>query len=244
MFSLKNHPFAVETFFESSVVLTFALPKETLQPLIPQCLELDTLHDKWGFVAAALVTTKNLRPKGFPEFMGNDFILVGFRIFVRYKNTQGKRLRGLYIIKSQTNKARMSFFGNLFTHYNYTTTDIASIRTSDSLSFTSTQSGLEIETQISDVEVKLPYGSPFADWKEARRYAGPLPFTFTYNAATKEVLIIEGVRQHWEPRPITVSRNKIEFIQNKFPGAVLANAFIVENIPYHWKKGKIELWNG
>ena len=23
---------------------------------------------------------------------------------------------------------------------------------------------------------------------------------------------------------------------------VLANAFIIENIPYHWKKGRIEQW--
>jgi hypothetical protein len=244
MFSLKNHPFAVETFFESSVVLTFSVPKETLQALIPPCLELDVLHDKWGFVAAALVTTKKLRPKGFPEFMGNDFILIGFRIFVRYKNIAGKRLRGLYIIKSETNKTRMSFFGNLFTHYNYTTTDIASTRTSESISFISTNSGLEIETLIKDAEVSLPSGSPFADWKEARRYAGPLPFTFTYNASTKEVLTIEGVRQHWEPRPVFVTHHKIDFIEKKFPDAVLANAFIVENIPYHWKKGKIEVWNG
>lgn len=244
MFSLKNHPFAVETFFESSVVLTFALPKETLQAMIPPCLELDTLHDKWGFVAAALVTTKKLRPKGFPEFMGNDFILIGFRIFVRFKNSQGKRLRGLYIIKSETNKARMSFFGNMFTHYNYTTTDIASARTSQSISFKSNHSGLEINTRINDTEVKLPNDSPFIDWKEARRYAGPLPFTFTYSPATKEILIIEGVRQHWEPRPLAVTNHKIDFIEKKFPNAVLANAFIVENIPYHWKKGKIEVWNG
>ncbi len=30
---LKNHPFAVEAFFESSFVLTFAFPKEILQQL-------------------------------------------------------------------------------------------------------------------------------------------------------------------------------------------------------------------
>lgn len=244
MLSLKNHPFAVETFFESSLVLTFALPKETLQALLPPCLELDTLHDKWGFVAAALVTTKKLRPKGFPEFIGNDFILVGFRIFVRFRTKEGKRLRGLYIIKSETNKARMSFFGNMFTHYNYTTTDIASIRTADSLSFNSLHSGIEIDTHLSNTDVQLPQGSPFVDWKEARRYAGPLPFTFTYNEKTKEVLIIEGVRQHWEPQPIHVTHQKIDFIEKKFPEAVLANTFIVENIPYHWKKGRIEIWNG
>jgi len=33
---LKNHPFAVEAFFQRSLVLTFAALKEELQPLIPE----------------------------------------------------------------------------------------------------------------------------------------------------------------------------------------------------------------
>ena len=78
---LKDHPFAVEAYFESSLVLTFAVAKEQLHDLIPECLQLDTFQDKWAFVAVAIVQTKNLRPKGFPKFMGNDFLLIGYRIF-------------------------------------------------------------------------------------------------------------------------------------------------------------------
>ena len=121
---LKNHPFAVEAFFESSTVLTFAVEKQEISNLIPECLELDTFNDKWAFIAIAMVQTRDLRPKGFPKFMGNDFFLIGYRVFVRYTNTKGKRLRGLYILKSQTNKKKMEIMGNTFTHYNYTTTDI------------------------------------------------------------------------------------------------------------------------
>ncbi|HMG83843.1 MAG TPA: hypothetical protein VK559_12455, partial [Ferruginibacter sp.] len=58
---LKNHPFAVEAFFESSTVLTFAIPKEELEHLIPPCLTLDTFNDKWAFIAVAMVQTKGLR---------------------------------------------------------------------------------------------------------------------------------------------------------------------------------------
>ena len=87
---LRNHPFAVDAFFERSLVLTFAVPKEQLQHLIPGCLELDTFHDKWGFIAVAMVQTKDLRPAGFPKFMGNDFFLIGYRIFVRFIGKDGK----------------------------------------------------------------------------------------------------------------------------------------------------------
>ena len=243
--TLKNHPFAVEAFFESSVVLTYAVHKKELAALMPPCLELDLHNNDYAFVAAAFVQTKNLRPKGFPAFMGNNFILTGYRVFVRYTNKQGKRLRGLYILKSETDKKRMAFLGNIFTHYNYTTTDIEFKNSGGIVSITSKKSALDVVVDINNKEVALPSSSPFANWKEARRFAGPLPFTFTYHEKRKEVLVIEGVRQHWEPRPVEIIKSNIGFIgQKKFSGIALANAFIVEQIPYCWKKGIIETWEG
>ncbi len=240
---LKNHPFAVEAFFETSLVVTFAVPKEQLQPMIPECLQLDTFHDKWAFIAVAMVQTKGLRPKGFPRIMGNDFFLIGYRLFVRFTNQAGKNLRGLYILKSETDKKKMAFFGNIFTHYNYTTTDIHQSSTNGVTAIHSNKSGFSIHVNADKDAVALPAGSPFADWKEARRFAGPLPFTFTYNPADKQVLIIEGVRQHWQPAPVEVIDADFSFINNlQLNDVRLANAFIVRNIPYSWKKGKIEPW--
>lgn len=240
---LKNHPFAVEAFFESSLVLTFALPKEQLEAFIPECLRLDTFDDKWAFVAVAMVQTKNLRPKGFPKFMGNDFFLIGYRIFVRYTTNAGKNLRGLYILKSETDKKKMEVMGNIFTHYNYTTTDIFQQNQLNTRKISSANSKFHIAVSETAEEVSLPPGSPFKDWKEARRFAGPLPFTFTYNSKTKEVLIIEGVRHNWTPQPVKVIEYDFEFLRSlKLSNSVLANAFIIKNIPYYWKKGKIEKW--
>lgn len=240
---LKNHPFAVEAFFESSIVLTFAVPKEELQTLLPACLTLDTFNDKWAFVAVAMVQTKGLRPKGFPAFLGNDFFLIGYRIFVRYTNNRGKNLRGLYILKSETDKKKMEFLGNIFTHYNYTTTDIKEKTTNNTINVSAMQSSLNINVQIGTEDIGLPALSPFVDWKEARKFAGPLPFTFTYNEAKKEVLIIEGVRQNWTPMPLKVLDYNIPFLQElQLKEPVLANAFIIKDIPYYWKKGKIEIW--
>jgi hypothetical protein len=240
---LKNHPFAIEAFFESSLVFTFAIPKEQIQHLIPECLQLDIFNDKWAFIAVAMVQTKDLRPKGFPKILGSDFFLIGYRIFVRFTNNAGKNLRGLYILKSETNKKRMNFFGNIFTHYNYATTDITQIKQNDTTEIISKQSGFKILIEQIHDEISLPSDSPFKDWKEARRFAGPLPFTFTCNSADKEVLIIEGVRQNWEPKPIKVLNYSFSFLDKmKLNGIELANAFVIENIPYYWKKGKIEQW--
>jgi uncharacterized protein YqjF (DUF2071 family) len=240
---LKNHPFAVAAHFNSSLVLTFAVPKEQLQQFLPPHLELDTFNDTWAFIAVAMVQTTGLRPKGFPKFMGHDFFLIGYRIFVRYTNKAGKRLRGLYIIKSETNKKMMQIMGNIFTHYNYSTTDIIQSANQNVRTIQSVQSDFEVTVEQTAAEIPLPASSPFANWQEARRFAGPLPFTFTYNPAENEMLIIEGVRENWVPQPVTVHNYHFGFLEQlQFQNHCLANAFEIKDIPYYWKKGKTETW--
>ena len=55
---VQRHPFAVEAFFERSLVLTYAVPSAVLTPLAGQGLELDT-YDGWGFLAIAMVQTRS-----------------------------------------------------------------------------------------------------------------------------------------------------------------------------------------
>lgn len=240
---LKDHPFAVASHFDTSLILTYAIPKEQLQKFIPECLTLDTFKDKWAFIAVAMVKTKSLRPKGFPEFLGNNFVLTGYRIFVRYNTSYGKRLRGLYIIRSETDKRKMALLGNVFTHYNYQKTDISFQRNLNRIEVVSIKSNLSVKAEESEGEIPLPVDSPFKDWKEARRFAGPLPFTFTYDGDKQEVLIIEGVREDWIPKPVKVIESKVGFVDTlRLDGAVLANAFVISNIPYFWKKGKKDRW--
>ena len=70
-----------------------------------------------------------------------------------------------------------------------------------------------------------------------------MPFTFTVDEAKKETLIIEGVREKWVPKAIEVSDENVDFIENLTDvKGVLANAFEISNIPYYWKKGRVDAW--
>lgn len=242
MFSfLQNHPFAVDAFFSSSIVLTFAVDKSELENLIPHPLSLDTFQGKYAFIAIAFVKTKNLRPKGFSKFMGHNFKLVGYRIFVRYKSNNGKSLRGLYILKSETDKKKMELLGNIFTSYNYTTTDILESKSSTIHRMYSLKSKFDFQYSTVDLNPSLPPKSPFENWKEARHFSGPLPNTFFVNEAKSEIIIIEGLRQNWTPKPIQIFDYHFDFLDSlQLNSPILANAFIVENVPYSWKKGRIE----
>jgi hypothetical protein len=241
---LKTHPFAVEAFFERTLVLTFAAPANELLGLLPPCFKLDTWNNTWGFIAVAMVQTKKLRPKGFPVFVGNDFFLTGYRVFVRYKNNAGKNLRGLFILQSETDKKKMEWLGNIFTGYKYKTIDINQSHTENVNTIQSGSAGFSVSYEFPVVsQLKLPEHSPFANWKEARRFAGPLPFTFSFNAKHNEVTIVEGQRENWEPSGVNIINYHFPFFEAlKISGLVLANAFVTNHIPYSWKKGRTEPW--
>lgn len=115
---LKRHPFPVVARFDRVIAVSFAFPEKILRPLVPEPLEIDT-YEGQGFVTVALVWTRGLRPAGFPALLGQNFFLAGYRIFTRLRDERGRRLRGLKILRSETNKASMVFSGNLMTHYNY-----------------------------------------------------------------------------------------------------------------------------
>lgn len=235
---LRRHPFPVEARFDVSLVLTYALPPEHLEPLLPPGLELDTFDDL-GFLAIALVQTRSLRPAGFPAFLGRDFFLSGYRIFTRYRNLQGRRLRGLRILRSDTDRRIMVRLGNLLTRYGYHLVDVDLERDGPRLEVRvgsrDGETDLHVEAHLDRPE--LPAGSPFDDLRTARRFAGPLPFTFSYEPETHSMMVIEGVREHWEPRPVTVDVKRCAFLERFGGAARLANAFVVENVDYAWKRG-------
>lgn len=242
--TLKHHPFPVVAQLDQVVAVSFAFPEPALRHLIPAGLEMDT-YEGLGFITAALVWTSALRPAGFPEILGQDFFLAGYRIFTRLRNPSGRRLRGLKIIRSETDKHRMVWLGNLMTGYSYRHVNVK-IETQGSSThvLTSLADGtptLDLTFSAGSEETRLPAGSPFPDWRTARRFAGPMPFTFSPEADGSFV-VIEGSRQAWVPQPVHVKDWQVSlFKEGSLQGVepILANAFIVKNVPYRWEKGQI-----
>lgn len=243
LYQLKRHPIPIRAFFRHSLVLTYALPQAILRPLLPPGLALDTLREM-GFLAIALVQTQSLRPVCLPPALGQNFFLSGYRIFARFTTSAGRTLRGLRILRSDTNRRLMVLFGNMLTHYKYCHAGVAVFETNGRLEVQITtrnaEADLHVVASIDRPAERLPEGSPFSDFHQARLFAGPLPFTFDYESETHAIVVIEGVRQKWEPKPVRVEILKNTFF-NREPfrdvQPVLANAFYLQNIDYRWKRG-------
>jgi uncharacterized protein YqjF (DUF2071 family) len=243
---LKRHPFPIEARFRHCLVLTYAFPETLLAPLLPPGLTLDTYEGR-GFLAVALVQTRGLRPVGAPAALGQDFFLTGYRIFARFRTQAGRRLRGLRILRSDTDKERMVIGGNLLTHYNYAKCDVEVDEGGGRLAVRITtpraEADLDVVADLASKPAPLPEGSPFPDVKTARRFAGPLPFTFDYERETHSIVCIEGVRARWNPQPVQVDVRRCTFLEKPpFTSAtpVLANAFHLQDVPYRWERGVVE----
>jgi hypothetical protein len=130
----------------------------------------------------------------------------------------------------------MSMLGNLFTHYGYRRRRVTTTRTNGRLSV-ETDSGLRIG--IDAARPELPAGSPFASWTEARKFAGPMPYTFAAEQDGR-VVRVRGTRAHWEPRPVALTAFAAPFLAKLVPSARPAAAFLVEDVDYRWEPGRRE----
>ncbi len=190
---LQRHPFGVQAFFRRSLVLTYAVPAAVLAPLTGPGLQLDS-YDDWGFLAIAMVQTRNLRPTGLPAWLGRDFFLSGYRVFTRFVRPGKQTLRGLRILRSDTDRASMVRLGNLFTHYRYRHAEVTLADEGDRLEIRVRTPGHEADVHVvanlASQPAPLPPGSPFRTMEETRgRSPAPLPHTFSYDEAARKMVV-------------------------------------------------------
>ena len=238
---LRRHPIPVVAHFRHSLVLTYALPDDLLRPMLPRGLVLDTL-DGSGFAAVALVQTERLRPSFVSARLGRSFFLSGYRIFVRRAGQPS--LRGLYILRSDTDQRSMVLVGNLLTHYHYRLATVSVIERPAELEIDvrtpDAEADLHVVADLASRPAPLPARSPFRTLDEARRFAGPLPYTFDCEPSTRSLVVVRATRRHWDPQPVAVDvRHATFFEREPFRGVepVLANAFHVAGVDYRWERG-------
>jgi hypothetical protein len=238
---LRRHPFPVEAHLQHCLTLTYALPPDVLRPLLPPGLELETAGG-YGFLAIAVVQARGLRPAALPAPLGQDCFLAGYRVFTVFRVPGGRRLRGLLILRSDADRASMVAGGNLLTHYRYhrCTARLDQADAAIRIAVTTGDRGGDLRLTADLSTHGVPADSPFASVREARRFAGPLPFTFDYEPETRAIIAIQATRANWRPEPVSVEVAQVSFFdQPAFRGCtpILAAAFHVKAVDYRWERG-------
>ncbi|OKI17412.1 hypothetical protein A6A08_26035 [Nocardiopsis sp. TSRI0078] len=240
--------------FTDSLVLTYAFPPNVLRPLLAPGLELDTYRApdgrEYGFAAVAAVALRNLRPAFLPSRLGWEQVMTGYRVFARLSvdrsraGTGVRTLRGLRILRSQTSSPVLAAAGAVLSRYRYEHAVLGTRRVGDRLDFAVRSRGgradLRVGADLGGPAAPLPEHSPFATKRDARRFAGPLPYTFEHDGRSGDVLVVKALRTSWRPRPVRVEVQRLTFFRHgPFRGTrpVLANAFHVADLDYGWHRG-------
>ncbi|OLB74214.1 MAG: hypothetical protein AUI14_24385 [Actinobacteria bacterium 13_2_20CM_2_71_6] len=245
----------MRTRFGHSLVLTYAFAPEVLAPLLPPGLALDTYTapdgTAYGFVAVGIVSALRLRPAFLPAACGLDYVLTGYRVFARFPTPGGRVMRGLKILRSDTDRRLMVLGGNLLTRYHYRLGSIdLRVRGSRLLATVHSRDGhadLAVAADLAEAPAGIPAGSPFATAHDARRFAGPLPYTFDHEEATRSMIVVKAYRSRWQPEPVAVEVRRMTFFEyGPFAGTrpVLAQAFHVADLEYGWHRGSRRALDG
>jgi hypothetical protein len=239
MKNLKNHPFAVEAHLDSTLVLTFAVPYKELKKFLPNIFELELYEKTWAFFTVTTGQIRDLKPKGFPKILGNDFYLINYQLVVKFHDSAGSSYKGLLNLKIETDRKKIMYLGNFFTHFKYSMTDVKQTQTGNLIEIKSKTSGFHILVDTDNVEMEMPKDSPLEDWKDARRFTGALPSTFRFDKPKKAVFLVLGSRRNWKPKVVKVLEYNIPFLNElNLNGVVLASALLMTDNPYSWQKGE------
>jgi hypothetical protein len=243
LYLLKRHPLSVRARFEFVLSVTYAFPPEILSQFLPNGLRLDEWNGL-GFLAAAFVQARHMRPALLPKFIGRSYFFGGYRVFCRYVTRQGRELRGLRIIRSDTDKGLMVAVGDLLTHYNYHLAEVDLEQSSDRIRVRiASRDGhgdVDLSANIAPTGEFLPEGSPFSNPHDAKHFVGPMPYTFAEESETRSIIRIHGIHKGWKPRLVPVNVNRLSFFEQPSFGnlkPVLASCFYIEDVDYRWKRG-------
>jgi hypothetical protein len=135
----------------------------------------------------------------------------------------------------------MQIGGNLLTHYNYHHCDAAIVTRESAIDVSvHSRDGADLDLTAHLDRSPLPPMSPFTSTAQARRFAGPLPFTFDYERDAHAIVSVRASRANWTPHPIAVDVRRLGFFdQPAFRSCTprLAAAFHVTNVDYRWERG-------
>ena len=237
-------PFEANTIWAEAVSVNVRVRPEALRPLIPPQFELD-LHDGWAFISLTASRLKDFGMGRVPNAVRMNFYQATYRAHVVFTDFRGRRIRGCYFVRSETNSRLMSLTANLlpeFKAHHCSTYPILMARKGDYL-LLSVDSGADPAGKVvlvldtSRPLSEMPARSIFATIPAAYDYIVEFHEAFSYDPATGDVLILRIDRGAWEIQVFDpVDCYLGYFAAGPFPpgSAELDSVFYFRNTPYRW----------
>jgi len=139
-----------------------------------------------------------------------DARFIGYRVFVRTITAVRRPRRGLKVLGTNVDRWPLLGATRLLTRYRSAHAHVHWQRQGDRLQVQArTRRGrtdLHVIADLGQTPAQPPADSPFSSWAQARPFAGPLPWTFAPDDSGEAPVVVKGVRDRWDPRPLHVEQ--------------------------------------
>ena len=223
---------------ERRILVNFVANPEVVQSILPKPFHPKLFEGK-AIVGICLIRLKDIKPKGFPNFIGVNSENGAHRIAVEW-NEEGEIKEGVYIPRRDTNlKLNSLVGGRIFPgkHY-YAKFNVLEENNNYHLDFTSSDNTtIEIDATLSE---NFDEESIFRTLDNVSKFFEKGSLGFSPNGKNLEGLKFETYE--WKVKPLKVRNVKSSFFENDFffpKGSIkFDNAILMENIEHEWKSVK------
>jgi len=223
---------------ERRMLINYIAEPEVVEKIIPQPFK-PKLYNGKAIVGICLIRLKNIKPKGFPDFMGVSSENGAHRIAVEWEEN-GETKEGVYIPRRDTSlKLNALVGGRIFPgkHY-YAKFNVREENNDYHLDFQSSDhTTIEIDAKLAS---EFNSNSIFKSLENVSEFFEKGSLGYSPNGNNFDGLKLEAYK--WEVKPLYVSNVKSSFFEdsNVFPEGSIKfdNAILMTNIEHEWKSLK------
>ena len=211
---------------------------------VPSPFELD-LYRGSAFVSLTASRLKDFGVGRIPDALRMNFYQATYRAHVTFTDFRGRRLRGCYFVRSETNSPLMNLTANLlpeFKAHRCSTSSILIARQGDRLLLTvdsQDDAAGKVVLVLDDSHAleAMPNTSVFPSIQEAYDFIVDFYEAFSYDPDSGDVLILQIDRGDWNIRVLDPIDHYLGFfVDGPFPHGKtqLDSVFYFRNTPYRW----------
>ncbi|MCE7994583.1 MAG: hypothetical protein HEP71_21570 [Roseivirga sp.] len=212
---LKQIPITYQGELHEVKLINFSVNMEEVIPLVPAGIKVRDFDGK-AIISMVNVKLKSMRPTGLPKGLSFDYQHVAFRLLVEDSTLNEGENKGIFFLKSFSDKPMVVWSGNLMTNYRLSHAQISKVG-----GFRLDQDEHYIRYQLTD--------KVNPEDKELKSIIGAIDRAYAMEEGKLMKTLIQ--RETWPIEQVDC----INFETNFFTSAKLLGAFEVgEVIHYHW----------
>lgn len=219
---LKRIPVKYEGELHDVKLVNFSVEKHEVEQLVPKGIKVRDFNGR-AMISMVNVMLKNMHPAFVPGQINFSYRNIAFRLLVDDSRMNGGESKGIFFLRSFSDKPLIVFGGNLFTDYNLENANITCI---DNM--------LELRQNEKFVTYALDSNAPVAPNTSLHSVIGSLDRA--YSVSGNDVRVVQIQREKWPIEEVEC----YHFQTNFFSTAKLEGVFRVrDTISYEGLPSKI-----